>query len=295
MSRSLHRRPRVGLALSGGGARGLAHIGVLKALRNQGIPIDLLAGTSMGGLIASGYAVGLSPEQMEEEALRMGRLRRLSSLMDRDLPRTGLFEGKRVQEYLARTLGPVTFADLRVPLGLVAVDLLQAEAVVLRNGSVVEAVRATISLPGIFAPLRAGDRLLVDGGVLNNLPVDVVREMGADVVIGVDVQTEANGLHTLQDVGVEGNLLDQWRATLTTLRTCLVVMQQHLTEEKIALARPEVVIRPVMPKGVTILVGFNRAEEIIAAGETAAEAALPEIERFAGPHAGPLASTRWDD
>jgi len=282
------RRPRVGLVLSGGGARGLAHIGVLKVLHREGIPIDLLAGTSMGGLIAAAYAVGLTPDYMEAEALRMGRIRNLTSLVDRDLPRAGLFEGKRVEEYLVRQLGNVTFSDLQVPLALVAVDLAQGEEVVLRGGFVAEAVRATISLPGVFAPARLGDRLLVDGGVLNNLPVDVAREMGADVVIAVDSRIEFVGLAASD----ESSIFGQWKEILDVLRACLLLMQRQLTEYRVEQAHPEAVIRPILPKGVATLTGFSRAAEIITAGETAAEAALPQIEHWLMRGGGGVARKR---
>ncbi|MBE9507712.1 MAG: patatin-like phospholipase family protein, partial [Chloroflexi bacterium] len=107
---------KVGLALSGGGARGLAHIGVLKILEQEGVPIHFLAGTSMGGVIAAGYAAGLSPDFMEQEALRMSSLRRLLALADPSLPQRGFFEGRRVREYLVGHLGNRTFDDLRLPL-----------------------------------------------------------------------------------------------------------------------------------------------------------------------------------
>ena len=114
---------KIGLALSGGGARGLAHIGVLKVLEQEGIPIDCLAGTSMGGLIAAAYAAGLSPDFLEQEAVHMGSVRQLLTLAEPPLPRRGLFEGQKVSEYLRGHLGERTFDDLRMPLALVAVDL----------------------------------------------------------------------------------------------------------------------------------------------------------------------------
>ena len=126
----LRKRPEAGLALSGGGARGLAHIGVLKVLEHEGIPVDFLAGTSMGGIIAAAYAAGLSIEYTEKEALRMGRLPNLITLMDRSLPRLGLFEGQKVQEYLAGHLGDITFDELKIPLALVALDVGMGEEVV---------------------------------------------------------------------------------------------------------------------------------------------------------------------
>jgi NTE family protein len=267
-------RARLGLVLSGGGARGLAHIGVLKVIEEAGIPVDLLVGTSMGGLIAAAYAAGLTPQHMEQEALRMARLRKLASLADRDLPRRGLFAGKRVQEYLVRQLGERTFAELRLPLALVAVDLIRGEEVVLHEGPLVPTVRATVSLPGIFAPLRVGGRLLVDGGVLNHLPVDVARKMGSAAIVAVDVRPSLNGLEAME----KDSLLEQWKGLLAVLRACLALMEQRLTEHKLAQARPEVVIRPTLPPDVGTLTGFGKAAEIIAAGEAAARAALPQIE-----------------
>ena len=272
-------RPRIGMVLSGGGARGLAHIGVLKVLEHEGVPIDLLTGTSMGGLIAAGYAAGLTPEQMEQEALRMGRLRNLASLVDRRMPRTGLFAGKRVQEYLTQLFGDTTFPDLRVPLAVVAVDLVQGEEVVLQEGPIVEAIRATVSLPGVFAPLHLDGRLLVDGGVLNNLPVDVARQMGADVTIAVNVQTKFNGVHALLNTE-QRRFFTQWALIVETLRACLALMECRLTEHKLAQAPPEVLIKPALSKSVTILGSFNRPEEIIAAGEAAATTALPQIMQW---------------
>ena len=278
MSEGVGFKPKVGLALSGGGARGLAHIGVLKVLEQEGIPVDFLAGTSMGGVIAAGYAAGLSPEFMEQEALCMGRLRNLITLMDRSLPRLGLFEGQRVQEYLAGRLGDITFDELKTPLALVTVDLETGEEVVLRSGRVVDAVRATISLPGVFAPFRLDDRLLVDGGVLNNLPADVVREMGAEMVIAVDVSSGCTlGPFALEEGGNSRFPLAQVPLILDTLRQTVNIMESRLASYKLAEAHPEMLIRPALGEGITILGGFGRATEVIAAGEEAAAPAVPVI------------------
>jgi len=194
--KNLWKKPprTVGLALSGGGARGLAHIGVLKVLEREGIPIDYLAGTSMGGVIAAGCAAGLSPEFMEQEALRMTSLRRLLALADPSLPRRGLFEGQKVHEYFIGHLGDRTFDDLRVPLTLVAVDLNTGREVFLSQGQVADAVRATVALPGIFRPVERDGQLLVDGGLLDNLPADAARHIGADVVIAVDVISDGQAV-----------------------------------------------------------------------------------------------------
>ncbi len=273
--------PRVGLALSGGGARGLAHIGVLKVLEQEGIPIHFLAGTSAGGLVGAAYAAGLSPRELEEEALRLSNPRQLIGLLDRSLPRRGLLAGQKVREYLAHRIGEVTFDQLRIPLAVVAVDLLEGEKVVLNEGSVLEAVRATIALPGLFTPVERDGQLLVDGGLLDNLPADVVRRMGADVVIAVDVSTDdravayfAEGLYHRRFIP------DSLVEMLEVLWRSVAVMMREANRRSLEEARPDVLIRPPIPAGVTVLTGLTRAPEIIAAGERAAREALPRIKEL---------------
>lgn len=272
-------QPKIGLALSGGGARGLAHIGVLRVLEREGIPVNLLAGTSMGGVIAAGYAAGFDTAYLEREALRMGGWRNLLPLVDRALPGLGLLKGERVREYFVRHLGDKTFADLRLPLALVVVDLLTGEEVALSSGRVADAVRATVSLTGVLAPVRLDGRLLVDGGLLNNIPADVVRRMGADVVIAVDVSARLNGVSGLLEAEQQGASLLQIPLIIETLHRSLGIMQMWVWNRRLADARPEVVIRPEVGEGITSFAGFHRATEIIAAGEAAAEAALPRIRQ----------------
>jgi len=274
-----YRQPKIGLALSGGGARGLAHIGVLKVLEREGIPVDFLAGTSMGGVIAAAYASGLSVDYIEKEALRMGRLRNLITLLDRSLPRRGLVEGQKVQEYLTTHLGDKTFEEMKIPLSLVAVDLISGQEVVLNSGSVVDAVRATVSLPGVFAPFRLGDYLLMDGGVLNNLPADVVRHTGADVVIAVDVSTGVNGLSRLLEVEQQGLPLTQLPLIIETLRRTVGIMEGQIMAYKLQEANPEILIHPALDDSITLFNGFPRAAEIIALGEEAAREAVPRIRQ----------------
>jgi len=277
--KSFEGEPRIGLALGGGGARGLAHIGVLKVLEREGIAVDMLAGTSMGGVIAAGYAAGLDTVYLEEEALRMSRWRNLLPLLDRSLPGLGLVKGTRVREYLIQHLGDKTFAELGVPLALVAVDLLIGEEVALSCGRVADAVRATISLPGVMAPVGLGERLLVDGGLLNNVPADVVRRMGADVVIAVDVSSRLNGVSGLLEAQRQGAPLLHVPIVIETLKRSLGIMETWIWERRLAEARPEVTVRPEVGDGVVSFAGFHRAAEIIAAGEAAAEAALPRIRQ----------------
>lgn len=270
---------KIGLALSGGGARGLAHIGVLKVLEQEGIAIDCLAGTSMGGLIAAAYAAGLSPDFMEQEARRMGRLHNLLALADPSLARRGFFQGRKVCRYLIGHLGDRTFDDLRLPLTLVAVDLNAGQEVHLNQGRVADAVRATIAIPGVLTPVERDGQLLVDGGLLNNLPADVVRGMGADVVIAVDLFSDGQAeLYLIQALRrrryVPNGLVD----TADVLWRSLEMMRREINRRRLAEIRPGVLIQPVSPPGVTVLTGFPRATEIIAAGKEATVEALPRIQ-----------------
>jgi len=276
---NLRRRPRVGLALSGGGARGLAHIGVLKVLEREEIPVDCLAGTSMGGVIAAAYAAGMSVAEIERQALVMARWRNLLSLADLSLPRRGLFKGDRLLAYFERHLGQRTFADLALPLALVAVDLNTGQEIILREGPVALAVRATVALPGLLAPVEMDGRRLADGGLLNNLPADVVRQMGAEVVIAVDVSAEHGELWRNHIRWAPEGVAE----AIQVLGESLGVMMSAINEQKMKQARPEILIRPDIPAGVSALAGFNRADESIGSGERAAEAALPCIRAHLRP------------
>jgi len=268
-----NRQTRVGLALSGGGARGLAHIGVLKVLAREGIPVDLLAGTSMGGVIAAAYAAGMSPAEIESEALATTRWRNLAGLVDRSLPRRGMFSGNRLLAYFERHLGGRTFADLLTPLALVAVDLNTGQEVILQEGPVALAVRATVALPGLLAPVEVDGRRLADGGLLNNLPVDVVRQMGADIVIAVDVSARHGEVWRSHSRWAPDAIVE----TVQVLGESLSVMACAINEQKLRQARPEVLIRPAVPAGINAVAGYQRAKEVIGAGERAAETALPDI------------------
>ncbi len=214
-----YQRPSIGLALSGGGARGSAHIGVLKALEELGIRVDYVAGTSMGAIIGGMYAAGYSPAEIEETLLAMDWERALRDRPDR-IDRTmrtkeleaqflipyrlgfnggefqlplGLIEGQHLDQVFREILQPVAgihdFSGLPIPFSAVATDLVSGEEVILSEGSLPDSLRASMSVPGVFSPVAIDDRLLVDGGMSNNLPVSVVRDMGADIVIAVDISS----------------------------------------------------------------------------------------------------------
>ena len=270
---STSRPPTIGLALGGGGARGLAHIGVLKALERANIPVDVLAGTSMGGLIAAFYAAGHSAAEIEAETLQLGKLSQLLNLVDLGLPRRAFLSGDKLYAFIREKLGPrLTFANLRRLLALTAVDLISGKEIILRDGQVAEAVRATIALPGMLEPVERGGQLLVDGGVLNNVPADLARALGAGVVIAVNVSLDVHDDRQWQNVGLPAILLDSWRAD--------TISAAALTDIRLALSRPEIVLCPPTSSEVTTLTGFTRGAEIIAAGEAAVQAALPQLQEL---------------
>ncbi|MCL6580789.1 MAG: patatin-like phospholipase family protein [Firmicutes bacterium] len=176
-------RKKVGLALGGGVAKGLAHIGVVKALLELGVPIDCVAGTSAGSLVGALVASAMSPTEMEA----LARSTRWRDIARPVVPRLGLLDAQRLEQLLVSVLGDRRIEDLPLPFAAVATDLETGKKVVLREGPIAPAVRASCAMPGIFVPVTLQGRLLVDGGVVDNVPVGAARQLGADYVIAVDL------------------------------------------------------------------------------------------------------------
>jgi NTE family protein len=183
----LHR-PRIGLALGSGSARGLAHLGVIRAMEEAGIEVDFIAGTSMGALIGAIYAAGKLDEL--EATFQVFDWKKTVSFFDVVLPKSGLLDGARISELVRAHVSADAIETLPKPFAAVATDIVSGEEVVIRSGDVIEAVRASISVPGIFTPVRSNGCILVDGGLTNPVPASVARAMGADIVIAVDLNHE---------------------------------------------------------------------------------------------------------
>jgi NTE family protein len=177
---------KIGYALGGGGARGLSHIGVLKVLEEHNIFPDVIVGTSIGAVIGALYAGGYKASDIERLALGLN-WKKMMRLADITLPTGGFIQGKRVTALLQSILGDLTFSQLKCTYACATTDVITGEEVILQDGSLIEAVRASISLPGIFRPVPVKGRYLVDGGLLNEVPVSICRRLGADYVIGVNV------------------------------------------------------------------------------------------------------------
>lgn len=294
---SLAERPSVGLVLSGGGARGAAHIGVLKVLEAHRIPIDYIAGTSMGSIVGGLYASGLSASEIEEVLVNMDWNDKLSdapSRADKQMIRKvteaqfsvsgrpglndgelvfpqGLIQGQKILPELQRQTIHVShihdFADLPIPFGAVATDIVEGTMIVMTSGDLAVAMRASMAVPSIFAPTTIDDRLLVDGGLTNNLPVDVVKEMGADIVIAVDISSplkEQEEIENLLDI------TDQLKRILTGVNT-----QQSRT----MLSQQDLLIEP--PIGGYSAGNFNEAHTIIPIGESEASRHLDRLQQLA--------------
>lgn len=273
----LTRKPRLGLALSGGGARGLSHIGVIRALEKASIRPDYLTGTSMGGVIAAGLAAGLSSAEMEQIAHDFASPRQLLRMADLTVPRESLFRGERLLAFFDQHLNGCTFADLSIPLTLVAVDLNSGQEVHLREGSVSDAVRATVAVPGLLAPIKRDGHRLVDGGLLNNLPVDVVRKMGADVTVAVDVYSSNGAMSFWQELGQRSFLSGTVGGLIAVLGDSLdLVIRQH-TKTKLRETPPDFLLQPPIPQNVTVVTGFHRATEMISLGEEITQAIIPDL------------------
>lgn len=178
-------KQKVALVLSGGGARGIAHIGVIEELESQGYEITSIAGTSMGSVVGGVYAAG-KLDVLKDWAYTLDK-RKVLNLVDFTLSKQGLVKGDKVFGRMKRIIADTQIEDLRIPFAAVAVDLIRMEEVVFRSGSMYEALRASVSIPTVFTPVKTKDGLLVDGGVMNNVPIDKVERTTGDILVAVDV------------------------------------------------------------------------------------------------------------
>lgn len=189
------KRRTIGLALGSGSARGWAHIGIIRALEEAGIAIDCIAGTSIGALVGAVYA-SENIEKLEESVVALDR-KRVAGLVDIVFPRSGLIDGKKINNFIQSHIEERNIEELPIPFRAVSTNLANGHEYIFKDGSIIEAVRASISIPGVFRPVRRDDILLVDGGIVNPVPVNVLRDMGADFIIAVDLNHDDTNGNTL--------------------------------------------------------------------------------------------------
>jgi NTE family protein len=253
------KSPAIGLALGGGFARGIAHIGVLKVLEEEGIPIRFVAGTSVGALIGAGYCSGLSAGELVDIASRV----RMRDFARWTLSRYGLATNERMTQFLDRVLKVHSFEKLRIPLAVAATDFVTGDPVVFRSGPLVDPVRASCAYPGMFLPVRVNGRLLVDGMLAHAVPTVPLRAMGAERVIAVYLSA-----HWVSPGGP--------RHVFEVIGQCFSIAQQKMSAEWQAAA--DFVLQPDV-QGFAYD-DFEHSAELIRAGETAARAALPSIRAW---------------
>lgn len=253
------RKPRLGLALGGGAARGFAHIGVIQVLEEAGIRPDLVVGTSAGSLVAALYAAGKSGAQLGEMAGGMDE----SALTDWSFPLRGLIRGEALARYVRTNTGGQAIEAMRLPLGIVATDLGNGEPILFRRGDTGSAVRASSAVPAVFQPVKIGEREYVDGGLVSPVPVRFARQMGAELVLAVDISAGADA----------GNTGDALRVLMQTFN----IMVRSLSQMELKDA--DVVVRPALAQGSA---DFSNRPRAIQAGRQAAQAALPLLRSKLG-------------
>jgi NTE family protein len=249
---------KIGLALGSGGLRGIAHIGVLKVLKNHQIPIDYIAGCSIGSLIGALYAAGLDPETIFKLAKNLKK----RHWLDFVIPQMGIVSGERALATIRLLTKQKTFADLEIPLAVVATELNSGREFIFTEGDVAKAVRASISVPGVFIPFAIDDVLFIDGAVINPTPIDTARNMGADVVIAVD----------LAHAGTVYNISNMFDVIIQSID----IMERELCKQR--QAHCDILIQPDVGK--VSPSSFDKMDECVLAGELAAEAVIPDIKKL---------------
>jgi NTE family protein len=266
-----HSYPRLGLALSGGAARGLAHIGVLKVLAENKIPISFIAATSIGSVIGAAYASGVSIDKMVEVATRV----RWRDLGQFSLGMMGLSDNTRMEKFLASFIPVRTFDKLNIPLRITTTDLMSGERVVFKEGDLFTAIRASCALPGVYAPVSLDGKLLVDGGLTSGIPCRVAHAMGADVVIAVDIRGSLS--------------VKRPKNMFQVVMQSFAILGYGIRDYQVLDA--DLVITPNVSD-----IGWDeleRAKDTIAAGEMEARRVLPEILRVTRPRLSKLVSSMF--
>ena len=266
------RPPAIGLALGGGFARGIAHIGVLKVLEEEGIPIRMVAGTSVGALIGAAYCSGLTIKELEELAHKV----RFTTFARWTLSRRGFASSDRMIPFLARTLKVQRFEDLRIPLGVTATDFNTGEGAVFSSGSIIDPVRASCAYPGMFLPVETGGRWLVDGMLSHPVPTHPLRKMGAERVLAVHLKGQWS------KAGAPRHLFDVIGQSFAIAQDMMGPVWRSAAD---CVIEPDVAGFDYDD--------FRRADELIHVGEQATRKALPQVRewfRVPGKAASPAAA-----
>lgn len=260
------KKKKIGIALGCGGARGLAHLGVLKVFQEEGIAIDFIVGASMGSFIGAAYALGVDFELLEKEASTITKKKAIKELLDLAAPNRSILKGQKSRKYIEKLIGNKNFSDTKIPLYITATNLSNGEEKVFYRGSINDAIQASVSVPGIFPPVKIGKDYYIDGGVVNPTPVDVVKKLGADVVVGVDLIMQ----RTVK--------LDKPNVVTTLMQSYEIIRTQGVKYNMNKVENHAILIKPKL-RGTIDSFRFYDIHKFIKAGEDAAREALPKIMR----------------
>jgi NTE family protein len=261
------KKKKISLVLGCGGAQGIAHIGVLKILEREGMKPDFIVGSSMGSVIGAAYASGKSIEEIEKFILAFNDSAKVRKLFDFTLGKGSLIKGKRLHSLLNSFLENKNFSDLDIPLKMTAVDLETGDEVILHQGDLSLCAMASSAIPGLFPPVKIGNRYLIDGGIVNPTPIDVAEDMGADIVIAVDLM-----MHRKYDFEKESRLPSVLLQAYEIVRSQAVIRRlEHVNKDTI-------LVKPNM-RGVMGTLKFYKIERFIKSGEDAVMEILPELKR----------------
>lgn len=264
------QRKKLGLALGCGGVRGLAHLGVLKVFREEGISIDYISGASMGAIIGAVYALGCDLDEIEKDSLNFNKRKAFSQFVDFGLKNKSIIKGDKIFKFVNRYIQDASFSDTKIPLWVMTTDLLTGEEVILKEGEILPALRASSCLPGIFPVSQIGDRYLVDGGVSNPTPIDVLEDMGADISIGVDLIMKMPRGNADHNFSIVNTLIQSYEI----VRTQAVKFKIHKTKEDYSL-----IIKPKIV-GITDTFNFDDIAAFIKAGEDETRKHIPKIKKM---------------
>lgn len=257
------KRPQIGLALGSGGARGLAHIGVIKVLEENNIPIDFIAGSSIGAMVGGFYAAGLSVDKIEKIALSTDWRKVFSTLFEPSFKK-GLIGGEKVKLFIENHIDGKNFKDCKIPFVTVATDLKTGEVVLLNKGEMAQAIRASVSIPLIFKPVEMGGRILADGGLSAPVPSEIARHMGADIVIAVNLDKHYHN--------------ETWKPGWYDIANdSLNILRHHLALSNASTA--DIVINVGAGKN-NYWYQFTNGQDKILTGEKAAKEILPRLQEI---------------
>jgi NTE family protein len=292
---------KIGIALGSGSARGWSHIGVIRSLQEAGIPIDIACGSSIGALVAGALAANFldTLDRWVRELSWTDLLR----FIDLRLPRSGVIEGEKITGYFKQNLSDAYIEDLRMPFAAVATELNTGREIWIHKGSLIDAIRASVSLPGIFTPYQAGDQWLVDGGLVNPVPVSLCRSMGADIVIAVNLNSDIMGKSEIRRNSYNNSTLQKKvasflnrnlpRANLKAFKlfdpseaqrgpnlfeiitTSVYITQDLITKQRLQVDPPDILVTPRLAE--IGLLDFNRADEAVEEGRRAMDLMMPSL------------------